>query len=224
MLNMMKLDWLSMKSSRNKLLITYAFAGVVITIVSPNFALVMLPYLAQEIASHLFVTEEEGKVNRLYINLPINRKTIVRSRFWFVLVGCAIGVITAIILTLAIYALPVTVLPLIASDQDLSIIVLASGILLCALMNIASIPVYFKVGYGRGKIVATVAFITIPALALLPVFLSQQFDIIGEFFVPIWEWIVVNIVWTSVVLMCVSALIFAASYVLSQRIFAAREF
>ena len=229
MFNMIKLDWLCMRSLRYRVYLAL-LAGVATAIfIHPILAIITLPFVLHDFGAYPFLAEETGKVNLLYMTLPVNRKVIVRARFGFMLFMCSIGLIIAVILTLAGSALlseHTTILTTATFNVsiDTMLLAVANSILICSILNLAIFPIFCKVGYSKAKIVTTVVSVGLIILPIAVVQLGERFVIIRDSIVLAIEWGIANIRLTSIILIGLAVVLFATSHVLAQKNYAMREF
>jgi len=231
MFKMMKLDCFGMKSFWLRIFLRALVPLAMILINQPLFVIPLMTFFLQDSAFYAFVAEEKGKLNHLYMTLPVNRKMIVRARFMLILIGLVLGIILGTALLVASSALlygRTLLLPFVHtfnSDFNTMLLLICGGVLFCAIINLPSFPLLLKLGYNKGKFIGFyLPSFGMFALVVVAINLISNVEAFGEFAFSAVDWALNNIVGTSVILLCVSTLLFAASYVISQRVYAKREF
>lgn len=228
MFNMIKLDWLCMKSFWNRGYFTLLFGISAAIFFSPALALLFLPYFMYDFGTHAFMASDKNEVDRLYLTLPVNRKIIVRAKFGLMFITSSVGLIASIIIALIFTLLyGQTIIFELTWNPGINTIFLyiAAGIFICGFMSFALTPRMFKLGWSKSTFFTT-AIIIIGLAALTPLFiwLNNRFEAFNTFTTSVVEWLFSNIVWTTVILFCVAVILFAVSYALSLRNYAKREF
>jgi hypothetical protein len=166
--------------------------------------------------SYPFVVEEKNHLDTLYATLSLNRETVLLGRYLFTALLDGVAVLGAF----ALGSAGLSVMRLIngtpSEPTDTAPLIFAlSGVLL--LIQAVQIPLYFKLGYTKAKIVAVLPF----ALIMSAFLAMSQFGG-GVFLDFAWEffnsWLAVPI------LIAVFSLIVLVSYGLSVTFYKKREF
>ncbi len=220
MLNMIKLDWSSMKYFHRRFLII-PICLIITGWFSPIILIPMGVFLLFFFSINLFAIEEKGDLNRLYLTLPIRRNTIVTSRYALALLLYIVGVLLAFAL------MPFA--NLISSskwypDYKWILVLFSFSFLLHTVMSLSMYPLLFKLGYQKGKFWG----LFLPAIIFSLIFISIiEYDITRKNGTLMFD----LLVYTSEHLLLVSGGMFAlgtacltASYLLSNRLYAKREF
>jgi len=163
------------------------------------------------------------------MTLPVNRKIIVRSRFVLILISLSVGIILGTIITLAgsalLYGRTIVFEHTFIPSLDFMLLIICTSILACGIINLPSLPILLKIGYIKGKLIGFyLPSFGMFALIVVTVMLINRVEAFREFILSVTQWALSNIVWTSVMLMIAAVIVFAASYILSQRVYAKREF
>ena len=228
MLNMIKLDWLGMKCYHKRVVIIplaislYGFFHVAVIIP-------MLVFYFFSFSVNPFAVEEKGKLDNLYLTLPVARGNIVKARFGLSFLMQLIGLVAGTILTVALSSLFYgrTIIYLRTFDADFSamLLIVCGSILFYAILNLSTFPVLFKIGYAKGKLIGFIIPIVFVSAVIAALFVL--WSAVGAF----QKWLMSAFVWASQnvaliagIMLAASALLLAASYVLSQRFYAKREF
>jgi len=229
MLNMIKLDWLGMKCYWLRIIIlpiVICFYGLLSeAIIIPFVAFMMLSFSVNP-----FAVEEKGKLDNLYLTLPINRKTIVNTRFSLSLimqlVGIVFGVLATVLMASILYGRKIIFYEHYFNADFPTILLLVCGsLLLYAVMNLATFPILFKIGYAKGK--ALGFYIPIAAATVL-LFVVYYLWYLNEGF-RVWieaavAWSYSNPLWMSGILLALAVFFLVISYTLSHFLYAKREF
>jgi len=240
MLNMIKLDWLGMKTYHLWLLAPPLVILLFVFLFGSYVGLIVIPMVAffmWSISTYLFMAEEKGKLENLYLTLPILRKTLVKARFGLFLFMQLSGIVFSVGLALSLSPLlggwsfmeylygppmgePSSLLP----SFDLIIFYVSFGLLSSAFFLLCSFPFLFKFGYSIGKIPG----VYLPVVVMLIIFifgagLASTVEPFAFWFSSVLEWAVANTLWFSLVLLAVAAVFFALSYLLSLKAFEKRE-
>ena len=228
MLNMLKLDWLGMKFYHKRFVVIplgVCFMGLY----SEFIILPMVAFLMLSFSVNPFAVEEKGKLDNLYLTMPIARKTIVNARFGLsllmLLFGLILGTIVTPIVAKALYGK--TFLYERAFDADFKTIFLliCGAILSYAIMNLSTFPVLFRLGYARGKALGFYIPFGAAAVIIAVVFMvAEQSKTFREWLTSALVWTLDNTVWAAVIMLGVAVVMLAVSYVLSQKLYAKREF
>jgi len=231
MFKMMILDCFGMKSFWLRIFLRALVPLAMILINQPLFVIPLMIFFLQDSAFYAFVAEEKGKLNHLYMTLPVNRKMIVRARFMLILIGLVLGIILGTVLLVASSALlygRTLLLPFVhtfSPDFNTILLLICGGVLFCAIVNLPSLPLLLKMGYNKGKFIGFyLPSFAMFALVVVVINLIFNVEAFGEFAFSAFDWALNNIVGTSAILLSIAVLLFAASYVISQRIYAKREF
>jgi len=227
MLNMIKLDWLGMKTYHYVLLLAplliYLFGGFMGGwLYIPLAALLMWGG-----ALSPFFVEEKGDLNYLYLTLPIHRKAIVRARFGLSLFLVLAGIVLGIALTIVnsfLYSGQSMLPGVFQPTFDSIFLLVCVGLFIYALLLLCSFPILFKLGYAKGQffgyyVPLCLGGVLLITLALLPFFV-QPYDM-G--LLSTLEWVMGSPLWVALVILAFAVVFFTFSYLLSQKAFAKRE-
>ena len=228
MFNMLKLEWLCMKSYRKALYLT-PFAGIALAVlVHPVFALMALPYLMHDFGANSFMAGEKGEVDRLFLSLPIKRIMIIRTRFVLMLITGGIGLLAGIVITLLasplLYGHTILQEHTFIPDFNTMLLLVVSSILTCAIMNLFLLPTLCKAGYSVAKYRGTFILVGLASLLVIVRQLIERIKIVNYHATLAFEWALSNIIWTSAILLGIAIALFATSYALAQKNYSKREF
>ena len=99
MLNMIKLDWIGMKVYQKRFVIipcTILLYGFFLSpVIIPFMAFLMLSFSVNP-----FAVEEKGKLDNLYLTLPVMRREIVNARYGLSLLMQLFGFSTGTVVTI----------------------------------------------------------------------------------------------------------------------------
>jgi len=232
MFKMMKLDCFGMKSFWLRIFLRALVPFAMILLNMPLMVMPLMAFMMQDSAFYAFVAEEKGKLNHLYMTLPVNRKMIVHARFTLIIIGLFIGIALGTALLLAssvlLYGRTLLGLPFVYTfnpDLNTMLLIICGSALFCAIINLPSLPLLLKLGYNKGKFIGFyLPSFGMFALAIVTINLISNVEAFREFTFSAIDWALSNIVGTSAIMLGTSTLLFAASYVISQRVYAKREF
>jgi hypothetical protein len=223
---MIKLDWLAMKYYQMRVIViplVICMAGVLSeALVIPLIAFYMLSFSVNP-----FAVEEKGKLDNLYLTLPVTRKTIVNARFGLSLImqfaGLIVGTAVTIVLSKLFYGRTILFLykHSFHADAKTVFLILCGSLLLYAIMNLSMFPVLFKIGYAKGKAIGF--YIPVVAFAMIAYIIIMLWNYNGVFHawaLSIFDHTVIM----SVIMLAAAILIFTTSYFLSNKLYVKREF
>jgi hypothetical protein len=185
-------------------------------------ALIMLSYSVNP-----FAVEEKGKLDNLYLTLPVTRQTIVTARYGLSLFLELTGLICgALWCKLSYLVVSHTSLPLLSFKPTFTNIYMlfCSSLLMYAIMNLSIFPILFRIGYAKGKTLGfylPIGIFTVLCYALFIMFyflLPFRKGLIAAF-----TWVMEYNLLTSGIMLMAAFLILLLSYRLSQRLYATRE-
>ena len=230
MLNMIKLDWLGMKCYHKRFVIIPLFIlpyGLLHEVVIIPF----MAYMMLSFSVNPFAVEEKGKLDNLYLTLPVTRKNIVTARFGLSLImqfaGLVLGTVIALIYNALLYGRTVLYVftHTFKADFDAIFLIICSSLLFYAIMNLSTFPILFKVGYAKGKLFGfIIPIVAASVIAGIFVTLFNANIDFGGWVYSVIEWVFANTVWTAAIILGAAVLILTGSYALSQRLYAGREF
>jgi ABC-type transport system involved in multi-copper enzyme maturation permease subunit len=124
----------------------FGFAGMSMVIIP------IAAYMAIAFSVNTFAVEEKGKLDHLYLSLPLSRNSIVKGRFTFM-----------ILLLVIVLAICGAIVAVVSPSLDFGGISFEIGTKTIALMcclgfafggfiNLSMYPVMFRMGYEKGKI------------------------------------------------------------------------
>lgn len=220
MLNIMKLDWSAIKYYHKRLLII-PLSLLLIGWYSPIWMIPMSAWLLFLFSTNPFAVEEKGDLNRLYLTLPMKRRTIVNGRYALSLMLFACGVL------LGLAMMPLA--NLISNskwypDYKWILALVSFSFLLYGLVSLFMYPMLFKMGYQKGKFWGY--YLPIGCNCLIYIVI-MQYDMIVGGGMTIFKMLVYaadHILAVSVGMFALGALMMGISYALSVRTYERREF
>jgi hypothetical protein len=222
-LKMIKTDWIAIKSHHWRLVI---MAAIVAVFGMAGLSMAIIPvaaYMALAFSMNTFAVEEKGKLDSLYLTLPISRKNIVRGRYvfmgatlsiWLIISGAAVGIIAPNMQFGELYmgVTPKTIA-----------IMCSLGFAFGSFINLCMYPAMFRFGYEKGKIWG----FYIPIGAIAVVFGAVSALSTMESVMPtVLRWIVYwseNTVFVCAIMLAIGAALMYISYRLSLLLFAKRD-
>ncbi|MCL2100034.1 MAG: ABC-2 transporter permease [Oscillospiraceae bacterium] len=228
MLNMIKLDWLGMKCYHKRFVIiplTISLYGFFhIAAIIP-----MITFMMFSFSVNPFAVEEKGKLDNLYLTLPVTRGSIVKARFGlsFImqLIGLAAGVIFTVVLSSVFYGRTIIYPRTFYAGFSAMFLIICGSILFYAVLNLSTFPVLFNMGYAKGKLIGFIIPIIFVSVVIAAFFvLWSAVGIFREWFMSAFIWASGNAVLVAAIMLTAAVLLLAVSYTLSQKFFSKREF
>jgi hypothetical protein len=228
MLNMIKLDWLGMKYYWVRIIII-PLSICIMGFFSEAIIIPLLSFFMLSFSVNPFAVEEKGKLDHLYLTLPVTRKTIVNARFGLSLImlfaGIVFGAFLTILMSALFYGKTIFFEHTFQADFATMFLLICASLLLYAIMNLSMFPILFKIGYAKGKALG----FYIPAGASVAVIyffilLWIYNDSVRGGLISVFEWSFANTVWAAVIILATAVVFFSISYALSQRVYSKREF
>lgn len=226
MLNMIKFDWIGMKYYHLRIIIMpllICFIGLF----SEALILPFLAYFMLSFSVNPFAVEEKGKLDNLYLTLPVTRKAIVNARFGLSLIMQLVGIVFGMVMTFLMSSLLYgkTVMHITHSffpNFDFMLLTVCSSLFLYAVMNLCMFPILFKLGYAKGKALGFYIPVIVFSMILSGAFVIAQGS--SEKFMTAAAWLFENPYSVSAILVSLAVVFFAVSIALSQKLYAKREF
>jgi hypothetical protein len=218
---MIQTDWLAIKSHHWRLLIMTALIGIFCVM---GLSLVVIPlagYMAIAFSLNAFAVEEKGKLEHLYLTLPLTRKSIVLGRYAFMLACVTIALLLSGVL--AYLTMPVLEFGTYKFDVDPQLILLfcCLGFAFSGFENLTMYPTLFRLGYEKGKVFGL--YIPIGFVGLLcggvGVLLNHRMDLITRWLTYGLE----HMARVSVLFAVAGVMLYCLSYRLSLRLYGGRN-
>lgn len=216
-----KLDVLTMKPSMNiKSTLMIIGAGTVM-MVSLKSIIIGIFYLALTSIIYGGIPFAAGEITRFdefYRTLAIERKSVVRGRYLFILFLDGLVFIATFMLAAIAGAFSVGS----ANIVDW-LIVSAAAFALCLTIHAVQMPVYFKMSYSKAKLWTILPFMGLPLILVVFRPLLEKPEVLfklSEWF----TWFFEHSTATSIGLAALTALIYFISYRLSERFYTRRIF
>lgn len=148
---------------RTHTLLTLLFVVVVgVLLPIPGMAIVAAALVTSLMVSAPFLSDERGRLNTLYGVLPVSRGVVV--------IGRALSII-AYYLVAAAAATIVTVVSAVVRggriDTELLLVAHAAALAFIGLSMVLQLPVFFRIGYSRGRLMAYAPAFVVAGLAWL---------------------------------------------------------
>lgn len=228
MLNMLKLDWLGMKYYWIRIIIL-PVATCLMGLLSEALIIPMIGFLMCSFSVNPFAMEEKGKLDNLYLTLPVMRRTIVNARLLLSVIMQLAGMITALVATLVLSKFlngrTIFYTHNFQADFNTMLLIVCSSLLFYTFMNLAMFPILFKIGYAKGKSLGFYIPVAVVFVIVYGVYILYIVNDSFQRWLPVAiEWAIANTVLVSVIILVVAALVFAVSYALSHKVYAKREF
>ncbi len=148
---------------RTQTLLPLAFIAVVgIVLPVPGMAIAASAIVTMLLVSAPFLGDERGRLDTLYGVLPVSRRSIVVGRMLAILVLFVIAAAVANATTLVVAAVRGG-----SPDPQLLLIANAAAFALVGLAVSLQLPVLFRIGYSRGRLMAYAPALVIAGLAWL---------------------------------------------------------
>lgn len=211
-----RLDYMTVRpylSWKNILIILASSLIVTVSTKDTTMLFGMVTMFGTLMSINTFAVGEKNGIDTLYATLTLTRKQIVLGRYVFcyivALAFAAVALLLGLALSLAL-SLPFNL------AEMLAILAVCLG-LFVTLQNV-QLPIFFKLGYTRGRMATYVPILGLPALVFLISYLAKR-----PFFEPIAQFVSNNTTWLivgAVVLFFVGC---AVSCALSIRFYGKRD-
>lgn len=220
MLKIMKLDWTAIKCYHSRLFLL-PVALLAMGAFSATYLVPMGVVLMFFVSVNLFLVEEKGELNRLYLTLPMARSRIVTGRYLLSLLLFAAGLLMGfLMMPLANLFARSKWYP----DWRWMLALGSAGFLIYALLSLAMYPVLFRLGYQKGKIWG---YYVPSVLFLLGYLAFVEYDMViggGTFITGLLVYAAEHILAVSGGILLLGAAVWVLSWRLSVGLYARREF
>jgi ABC-type transport system involved in multi-copper enzyme maturation permease subunit len=216
MFNLVKLEWTAIKAHHWRialmalLLVAMGLMGLYVVIIPMSVLMIAI------FSTNTFAVEESGKLDCLYMSLPVSRKDIVRGRYALALIMLALGLLlTVTVVTLApeVFVLSGISLPIANIGLTGCLLLTCVSITFFAFINLCTYPFLFKLGYTKGKIFGY--YIPL-GLILVAVCLLTSLSLFEFVNIPTWMSLALdNPILVSFILLDAGAFMLVVSYKLS---------
>lgn len=182
-LSFIRLDFITVKpyfTLKNLLIFSLVALIMMISSGTSVSAIAMLMVYAALYVSYPFAVGEQNGIDALYTTLSVKRSTVVLGRYLFALIidVCA-----------GLFAYTFTFVALTVMQKDFnaleSLVVTLVMLLLYSIVQTVQLPIYFKLGYAKAKILAYMPFIGLALITLVVTnFMKDSFSLsqISDFF------------------------------------------
>lgn len=215
------MDWYAMKYYHTRGLLLPVFVIFVGLFSSPLLVAPTSILLFQFFSLNPFAVEEKGALNNLYLTLPVSRNDIVSGRF--ILSGimglCGSVISIPIMLVINQFGWSHFYIPF-----SWYIFIFALSFFLFSLLNLATYPVLFKLGYNKGKFWGMV----LPAIFMGIIYgaFTGMSHLSGSdlLILDVLEYAYQNMLLISGSITLLGVIFLMISYTLSKHIYASRDF
>ena len=227
MINMIKLDWLSMKFYWFRIIILPIMV-IIYGLLSEAIIIPLISFIMLSFSVNPFAVEEKGKLDNLYLTLPITRIDIVKTRYSLSLImqlsGIIFGVIVTILMSSILKDTSIFFERTFTCDFKTIWLLICGSLLFYSIINLSMFPTLFKIGYAKGKAIGfyiPLAGVTVVIMGVyFAWFLSEGFQ---EWLINTIDWIYSNPILISGILLISSVLILYLSYSLSCKFYSNRD-
>ena len=229
MVRMIKIDFRAMKYYWSRS-VAIPIAVLMAGLIAPLLVLPYTVFIMFAFSINPFAVEEKGKLDNLYLTLPISRKTIVRTRFALSLLMHVAAYVFSIPLMLIFVKFKGVENMHIGNvyfglNVKMVCLLIAVCFLLYAILNATMFPILFKVGYAKGKIIGYyLPIIIMTVIVYCFVLLLTWSDRAIEDAIYVLNWAASHIGLTIGMILAVACLLLWGSYALSLRFYGKREF
>ena len=141
------------------------------------------------------------------------------------LIGIAAGIAFTLIFSRIMYGRTLLNQHNFSPTPESLVIIACICLLFCALLSLAIHPILHRLGYAKAKIIGY-ALPMYGSIILIVVFIQvmARVEAVGEFMSSALQWAIGNTLLVSAMILGVTALVLVASYALSLRMYARRDF
>jgi len=219
-LRVAKLDFITIKpylTWKALLVLIAIFVFVCYGTKEVTFLITMAMMYSITFASYPFAMEERNSIDMLYATLPITKRNIVKGRYIFTLT-------LNLVMMLLAFIVSILILNLFNIDFDVK-----GGLWTCifsfvifSLLESIQLPLYFKLGYSKAKILVYLPFVVFSAIVFF-IALKAKEGKVAEFFENISIWFDANKFYTFLFGLIIWLAIMFFSLSLSSRFYEKRE-
>ncbi|MDR0500414.1 MAG: ABC-2 transporter permease [Coriobacteriales bacterium] len=184
-------------------------------------------YMGIAFSMNAFAVEEKGKLDHLYLSLPLSRSNIVRGRFAFAIFLLVVALVVCG-LTIALTS-PSLDFWLFGNVGGMSFklqpkmiaLICCLGFAFGSFMNLSMYPIMFKMGYEKGKVFGFIipAFVSAALFGSLGVLMGSRMELIFGWLVYLAD----NPVFVGAIMLGIGAAMFLVSYFVSQWFYSRRN-
>jgi len=157
---------------RTQTLLPLAFiAAIGVVLPVPGMAIAASAIVTMLLVSAPFLGDERGRLDTLYGTLPVSRTSVVVGRTLAIVALNVIAVVIANATTLAVALVRGD-----SPDPQILLLVNAAAFALVGLAMALQLPVFFRIGYSRGRLMAYAPALVIAGLA----WVGQEFGLISS--------------------------------------------
>ncbi len=144
------------------ILVLLVSMGIFVFFTDGSVAMIaMVMAIGSMFVSYPFAVGEQNGIDTLYATLPLGRQTVVAGRYLFALgMNAAAGVVAYCLLSAA------ALVRRAPFDPGEALAVLGASFVLFTLTGALQLPLYFRLGYARAKMLAYLPYILVPLLAV----------------------------------------------------------
>ncbi len=144
------------------ILVLLASMGIFLFFTDGGTAMIaMVMAIGSMFVSYPFAVGEQNGIDTLYATLPLGRRAVVAGRYLFALgMNAAAGVVSYCLLSAA------ALVRRIPFDPNEALAVLMASFVLFTLTGALQLPLYFRLGYARAKMLAYLPYILLPLMAV----------------------------------------------------------
>lgn len=216
----LRLDLLTIKPYLTlKNLIIFLLIAVFISLYTRSSGSVIGIFMAMGAlyVSYPFAVGEQNGIDTLYATLTLNRNNVVSGRYVFALFVDVMAGLLAFVASFGVLAVMN-----IRFDPLEALAVFIGTFLIFSFIQAFQLPIYFKLGYARAKILAYLPFMGVFLfITLMGVF--YQGSNLSQLLTAVSEWVAANPFLLAFILIAVWCVIMGLSYRLSLRFYQNRD-
>ncbi len=191
MSKMIKLDWLAMKFYQLRILFILPPYVIGVGMFVPEWIIPLIGFMMVSYSVNPFAVEDKGRLNHLYLTLPVTRKKIVRARFGLSLIMEISGIAVGAVCTAAASALLNGRITLTFSHtfevSFINILMLVClTLLIYSVINLCTFPLLFKLGYAKGKALGYY----VPVFGFIILIAFVYLNVLTSFLTTAGEWLI----------------------------------
>lgn len=183
-----------------------------------TFSTVFVMFFATIFTSYTFSVGETYSIDVLYEILPISKRNVVVGRYLF---SNAMNVVFALLAVLI--AMLISAIGIKGFETDGFVLTVFVGFFIFSLFQAIQLPIFFKFGYTKAKLLTYLPIVCIPVALLIfngIVGIESLSPVLSKFA----EWCMNNTMWVIVMYAVSWALIMFCSWGLSYKFYKKREF
>lgn len=176
---MIRLDFFTVKSQLRMSLFSFVLIIALFGFMGSSTAVLCMTgaWFVALAANNIFIIQEKCGLERLYSSVSVGLKNIISGRYLFVFLNYLFALLIATITSFGFELYRDHVLRI----GDI-LFGFSSSFLIFSIISGVQMPVFFKMGYTKGRVFSAVPFVTLMALCIIPMLIpTLSLSVISAF-------------------------------------------